>query len=189
MALGVLLGVTGCETSYPSMTCKLWTSGVLRNFNEPAPDTAMEMFTSWQPRDILVTYDEVPENKDTVRRRAFYLFADLDRVNSGRKPRFVSPTRTNGLALLTVVTNGVNPRPVGTNAAARIEISVDGHHLSVVDAHGERTDFQLPTYETRGGTVARVALTPFAVVGDTAVAVVAVGVFTVLAWGPALANR
>ena len=40
---------------------------------------------------MLVTYDELRERNDKIRRRAFFFKANLKRLELHKKPRFVSP--------------------------------------------------------------------------------------------------
>src|SRR5689334_24260853 len=116
-AAGLLLAGTGCETSYPSLTCGLWTGNVLRSFNEPAADPAIRIYQSVRPPDLLVTYDESLERNDQLRRRAFYLQANLERLRAGRKPRFVSASRTNGLIQLAAGSATGAPSPTAGPAS------------------------------------------------------------------------
>jgi hypothetical protein len=177
--MAVLLMTSGCETGYPSLTCAVWKSESLRNFHEPADDPRVAVYVSKQPRDLLVAYDEVSERRNHLRRRAFYAEANLARLQAGKRPRYVSVSRTNGLQLLPVGTfsavAGEVPGPGmpggdGVPAGAAAWISADGRTCLLVTEAGERLEFELPTYVLPGATALRVALTPLAVVGDTAAA-------------------
>ena len=169
----------GCQTTdYPSLTCKLWTTDSLRNFNEPASRPNTQFFDSTQPPDVLVTYDEINENHDRRRRRAFYLQENFDRLVAHRKPHFVDPDKADSLKPLPPVDGTIKlPGPL-TNEAASIKMSADERQFRVSGLYGgESTDVDLPTYETASGNVVRVLLTPAAVVGDTAVAAVVLSFF------------
>ncbi len=158
-AASLLLGGFGCETSYPSLTCGLWNRSTFRSFREPAENPRVTVYQVKSGRDFLVTYDEVKESSDSIRRRAFYLEANLRRLQAGRKPHFSRPTHTNGLALLTSVSF--------SNART----------LTVTNDLGQPATVELPTYPAAFGEALRVLVTPLAVVADTAIAATVVGVF------------
>lgn len=153
------LGGLGCETCYPSLTCGLWNRSTFRSFREPAENPRIAVYQSKTGRDFLVTYDEARESSDSIRRRAFYLEANLKRLQAGRKPHFSRPAQAQGLTLLPLAP------------------SSDGRTLTVTNAAGQLTTAELPTYPAPCGEVLRVLVTPLAVVGDTAIAATVVGVF------------
>ncbi len=153
------LGGFGCETCYPSLTCGLWNRSTFRSFREPAENPRVTVYQSKTGRDFLVTYDEARESSDSIRRRAFYLEANLKRLQAGRKPHFSRPAQTNGLALLSLVP------------------SSDGRTLTITNAAGRLTRAELPTYPAPCGEALRVLVTPLAVIADTAIAATVVGVF------------
>ncbi len=181
VALG--LGSAGCTTdTSPFFTCRLWQDGTFESFYEPVTGANLEVYRSLKPQDYLVTYDESHETRDKVRRRAFYLNANLKRVNQGRKPHFVSPRKAVGLATVVVIPEAEVQSVATTNGFASISISADGQRLMVREPDGEKVEFRLPTYPAASGPALRVALTPLAVVGDTVLVASVVGIVFAYAW-------
>ena len=183
--LTVALGVSsaGCTTdTSPFFTCRLWQNGTFESFYEPAPAANLEVFRSLRPEDFLVTYDESHESRDKIRRRAFYLHANLDRVNQGRKPRFVNPRRAGRMAAVAVIPEAAIQSVAKTNGIVWISVSADGQRLSVHEPDGGKAEFRLPTYPAASGPALRVALTPLAVVGDTVMVASVVGIVVAYAW-------
>lgn len=206
---GLLLLTAGCETRYPSLTCGLWTGNTFRTYREPAPNPALQIYRSTQPPDLLVTYDELAEGSSHVRRRAFYLEANRQRLRTGQKPHFVPLSRTNRLEPLAILTEAGTPppRPGGTNLISTsatspavpknpppsagatnavpspltITAARDGWRLTITEPNGSRTAVELPTYPSPGGETLRVLVTPLAVVADTAIAASIVGIFVLAA--------
>ena len=181
VALG--LGSTGCTTdTSPFFTCRLWENATFESFYEPASPANLEAYRSLKPQDLLVTYDESHETRDKVRRRAFYLNANLKRVNQGRKPHFVNPRKADGLVTVAVIPEAEVQSVATTNGFASISISADGQRLMVREPDGEKVEFRLPTYPAASGPALRVALTPLAVVGDTVLVASVVGIVVAYAW-------
>src|SRR5436309_2057213 len=90
--IGLLLLATGCTTVEDySLTYKLWTNPQLRRFAEPAPEPHLALVASVQNKDLLVQYDEILEQSDKVRRRAFFLRQNAERIGRREKPRFLNP--------------------------------------------------------------------------------------------------
>ena len=166
LAIALVLGVSGCNATHPLLVYELWTGGKSQDFNRPASDSQVKAFESVSPRDVLVTYNEMEAKDSRIRRRAFYLHANLERVDSGRQPHFVSLSRTNGLTVLLVTQDGTDTSPAQTNVICQGDISADCQRPSVVTPDGEHTVIQLPRYLPTSATVTRVLLTPLAAVVD-----------------------
>src|SRR5260370_25177948 len=91
-------GLTGCrELNDWPLTYRLWDDRMLARFNEPADNPHLQLFQSARTNDVLVQYDEVREKNEKVRRRAFFLNPNLERLEGGKKPRFVRPTKADNL--------------------------------------------------------------------------------------------
>src|ERR1051326_6062307 len=166
---------TGCE-SYP-MTYALWKKSELVKHCEPAPNPRLQLFQSVKPNDILVQYDELRERSDAVRRRAFYLYANLSKLEARRKPRFVSLDRAGGLGPIAVFLNSVNETNLPAGPAVYAILSTNGFNFSLHSATGTWCNFQLPAYEDSLTQGERVLLTPVTVVGDVVVGAMVVGAF------------
>ena len=183
LAVALGIGSVGCSTdTSPFFTCRLWQNGTFESFYEPAPSSNLEVFRSLRPQDYLVTYDESHETRDKIRRRAFYLSANLGRINQGRKPHFVSPRKAVGLATVAVIPAAEIQSVAKTNGIVAISISADGQQLTLQEPDGERVEFRLPTYAAASGPVLRVVLTPLAVVSDTVMIASVVGILVSYAW-------
>src|ERR1041385_3078615 len=90
--IGLLLLATGCTTVEDySLTYKLWTNPQLSRFAEPAPEPHLALSTGRKNKDVLVQYDEILEQNDKVRRRAYFLRQNAERIGRREKPRFLNP--------------------------------------------------------------------------------------------------
>src|ERR1041385_7724041 len=90
--IGLLLLATGCTTVEDySLTYKLWTNPQLRRFAEPAPEPHLALAAGRKNNDVLVQYDEILEQNDKVRRRAYFLRQNAERIGRREKPRFLNP--------------------------------------------------------------------------------------------------
>ena len=180
LAVALLASTSGCSTGDTIfLTPRLWGPGMVRNFHEPSDQPGLKVFRSSKPADYLVLYEEMWENGGRIRRRAFYLNANLERLHSRRKPRFVNPAKAESLELVPVLLEFAT---ASTNAAASVSLSPDGTFWRLHEADGEVVDFNLPTYPTAGSTVLRVALTPLAVSGDAIIVGTFVGLLVAISY-------
>jgi len=175
---GSLLFLTGCETAQDySLTYKLWNNPELRRFAEPAPDPHLALFEKRSDHDVLVQYDETYEHNETVRRRAYFLAQNVRRIVQRKKPRFVNPQLAPGLTPLAIQEaqpGATNSWPPGGSPVAFYD--KDLHDFSLQGIPGLEGHHTLPVYEHGSGNFARIALTPFAVTGDTVTVGVVAGV-------------
>lgn len=162
----LLAGAGGCATDDSILlTQHLWQSESFRRFHEPASDPRLEVHRSEKPSDYLVTYDEVREKDGRIRRRAFYLKANLNRLASRRRPAFVNPAKAASLEAV----------PVGA-------IVADGDRWQLREPDGSTLEFTLPTYASRGATALKILITPFTVTSDTIIVGSILGVFIASAY-------
>jgi hypothetical protein len=171
---------TGCE-SYP-LTYALWKKSELVRHCEPAPNPRLQLFQSVKPNDILVQYDELRERNDAVRRRAFYLYANLSKLEARRKPSFVSLDKAGGLIPILVIPSPGGDSSAPAGPAPYATISTNGFNFTIHSANGVGSEFYLPAYEDSLTQAQRVFLTPVTVVGDVVVGAVAVGTVLGLIW-------
>jgi hypothetical protein len=133
-------------------------------------------------RDVLVTYDELRERNDAIRRRAFFLKGNIRKLEEGEKPRFVALAVIQKLNLIPVVEcpAGIAP-PADVICAVA---SAAGSEFTVFQAGRELGSYHLPVYLDRTGSAERLALTPLTVTGDImiAAAVIAVVGGLVILW-------
>ena len=169
----LLFSITGCDTAKKySLTYKLWDSPDMRRFNEPASNPNLELFRSAKTNDVLVQYDEVRENSDTVQRRAYFLFRNERQIKAGRKPSFVKPGKDAGMKPMPLAYGDLLSTNVPAMDGNYAMASANSNRFTVhLDAQ-RMGPYELPVYERKTGQVQRSVLTPFAVAGD----VVMVGV-------------
>lgn len=179
VGVGLALLLTGCETVQDySFTCRLWDSGDLRKFSEPAPDPHLAVFEATNGTDLLVQYDAISEKHSAVERRAFLLYSNESRVAAGQAPDWVALSNTNGMRPVSVVTDR-DPAPA--ESQVYVVQSAEGRSLTVHRPERENT-VDLPVYLETSGTATRIALTPLAVAGDTVMVGSVVGIVGFCLW-------
>jgi hypothetical protein len=164
---------TGCDTYRDSsLTGKLWNAGGV-NWCEPAPKPNIRIYAKPDDSDTLVTYDELREENGEVRRRAFFLLANLGRIEKGKKPIFIGLKKIEELKLLPVAEYSMtNAPPTGI---IFVNPGPEEKAFTVVWAGQKMGPYNLPTYAEFGSRIRRVLLTPLAVTGDVVVVSVLVG--------------
>jgi len=173
-------GLTGCrELNDWPLTYRLWDDRAFARFNEPADNPHLQLFQSARTNDVLVQYDEVREKNEKVRRRTFFLNPNLERLEGGKKPRFVRSSQADNLQPIPLVSE----LPAFDNSHRLIVVvSSHGHAVTLRDQGRELASFSLPVYETAGGKVERVILTPVAATCDVVIVGVVAGVIVAYAW-------
>ncbi len=183
LSAGLAAGLTGCEATHEySLTYRLWDTSAFSQFNEPSMNGNVQVFQAAKNGELLVTYDEISESNDRVRRRAFFLNANRAKFEAGRKPHFVTPRKADDLDALPLVrasATATNVPPASLNSPV---LSADGRRLTFFDEDQKPVTIALPTYERAGGPVARVLVTPLAVTGDAVMVGVVLGVVAAYAW-------
>jgi hypothetical protein len=168
LVFGMLLLFNGCESVQEySLTYKVWSTDDFRRWSEPAPDPSLAIFETPDHAQLLVAYDAYSEKHSAVKRRAYYLQPNQARIDAGKAPKFVPPTASTGMRPLPVFEAralGTNPPPNLTNYAVLAE---SGRAFTLQPQAKPVAPLPLPVYPEASGTAVRVALTPFAVVGDT----------------------
>src|SRR6266496_1888709 len=90
--------VSGCETVREySVTHKVWTNEEWRHFAGPAPSPHLAIFETANGDDILIRYDEISDTSGRIRRRAYLLYPNLERIREGKRPDFVEPALADGV--------------------------------------------------------------------------------------------
>jgi hypothetical protein len=178
---GLLLLLTGCETAREcSLTYKLWNNSDLSRFAEPAPEPHLALYAVPAGNDVLVQYDEAHENKESTRRRAYFLARNLKRITERKKPRFADPQIASRLERIAMddgesgLTNST-AMPKGSYHKESREFSLSG--IPGLDGR-----YALPVYEETSGDVTRAALTPLTVTGDTLIVGAVAGVLAAYAY-------
>jgi hypothetical protein len=151
--------LSGCATS------KVWEEGQFARFHEPATPANLRLFQSDRSGDVLVEYDEWRDGDESIRRRAYWLEPNRERVQARRKPRFVPIDRASGLAAIpaTGAPPGAGDAPVEKRYAV---IPTQSQAFVLYSAEQKVGDYELPVYQDASGRVLQVALTPIAVAAD-----------------------
>ena len=162
------ISLTGCETVKEySLSHKLWTNGEMSSFAEPASDPRLALFANRRGEDVFVQYDETSEKNEQVRRRAYFLEPNAERIAQHKRPRFVDP---QAAAMMNPVPQSQTRAWMTNVSPAQTSLTVwseNGREFSLLRDGPAEGPYALPTYWESNGTLVRVILTPFAVAGDT----------------------
>jgi hypothetical protein len=166
---GLVFLTSGCSTVEDySLTYKLWNNPQMRGFAEPAPNPHLSFFAAGQNNDVLVQYDEMREQSDTIRRRAYFLRQNAERVQMRKKPRFVNPQLATAMNPIPRKQDTSVQTNLADSASSVVSMSSKGSNEFVLFREGRSEGpYDLPTYLASNANFTRVALTPFAVAGDT----------------------
>jgi len=151
--------LSGCATK------AVWKEGQFARYHEPAPAPDIRLFRSSQSQDVLVEYNESNEGDESIRRRAYWLHENQERLKDHRKPRFVSIEQEQGLVSIPVLKAPAVPDPSLAGGLYAVASSKDD--AFTLDAAGkEEGPYDLPVYADASGRVKQVLLTPPAVAAD-----------------------
>jgi len=183
LAICLLLLATGCETVHKySLSYNLWDNDDFCKWNEPSPTPRLALFETPDHANLLVAYDAFSEKHAAIKRQAYYLQRNQARISAGKAPTLVPPEPGKGLEPIPIIEQSAaaaHPPTLLTNYAL---VSDSGRAFTLQPQAEPLREFHLPVYPETSGTALRVALTPFAVAGDTVmVGVVASVVAFVLA--------
>lgn len=147
--IGVIVAFCGCATQ------ALWEDEAFDGVNKPARRANVEVAKF--ERDWLIQYDEVNEKSARVRRRAYILYANDERVRGHKRPDFVT---------------GI----VAAGGEARAVVSDNAPEFTLYDGDAVVGTYTLPVYPAPSGRVKQILLTPLTVAVDvTIVGAVLVG--------------
>jgi len=170
LAIPVLLG--GCATS------GLWESSTFANYHEPATPLDLHLYYSIQRKDVLVEYIEMREDETSARRRAFWMYKNLERVNARTHPRFESLEERKGLTVVPVYPNrekATSEQPADLYAI----LDETKNEFALYSGDRELGNFELPVYRDPYQRVKQIALTPGALIVDAAIVG---GVWIMISW-------
>jgi hypothetical protein len=182
-AAGLLLFGTGCETVEDySLTYRVWNNGEWRKFSEPAPNPNLALFEATGDGGVLVQYDALSEKLSTVERRAYYLYPNQARIAAGTKPKWVKPPVADGMKPIPVL-----PTPGAlTNSPPELPayavVTPSGRGFTLHRPGESEATYAFPVYPESSRTLTRIALTPFAVAGDTVMVGVVAGLVGFYLW-------
>jgi len=164
---------SGCQTGGDwSFTGRLWSGDSFSRYKMPASEPRLELFADESHADVLVIYDEIREKDRQVRRRAFFVNPNLDRIAAGRHPHFVDPSAARGLKPIPILDlDGRAEIPPAGLAILRTERN---HDFILYSEGNEVCTVKLPAYGS-SGTVVKSLLTPLTVTSDTLIVVSVAG--------------
>ena len=161
----LLLGLSlasGCTTS------QVWNDhragDVIRGSAEPE----LQLFLTPDRRDVLVTYLETREGKNTRVPRAYYARANATRLRNNLKPEFAPPSaaaRLQPIPLDALIPN-FTTSALTRGSGLRARLSSSGHGFALTEQGRDLESYPLPLYETPAADFRKAALTPFAVATD-----------------------
>jgi hypothetical protein len=170
-----------------TFTGRLWSDNFLTNYHQPANDPGAKAFLKANHEDVLITYDEQKESSDNIKRRAFYVLENQRRLESRKKPHFVSLKTAAGLEPVPIFweTNRFESNTV----ASAVIFSTNYHSLELILTNQNQGQFTMPVYEDGHGRQTQVLLTPLAVTADAGVVAAIAGGVLLLIWLEAHANQ
>jgi hypothetical protein len=130
----------------------------------PASDPKVELrLKTNAPTDILVVYDDLDSQSGKIARRAFYLFANEQRIVKGHRPEFVSLSQVDHLKPVPMLKNPPDDPSAATNDLYAVEMTSRRFQL---ESRGKLLSaFELPEY-THWLTAKKLFLFPAAVGAD-----------------------
>ena len=135
-----------------------------REYSCPAPEPRLKLFSVGD--DVLVSYEEVKEEKGSVWRRAFLLNASTNALAQQEKPFFFDPRKEDyAQPIPLLIPCPTNEVKLSLYAASEF---ANGDPFYVVRDGIKSGPFDLPVYQEKTGTAARVLLTPVTFAADAA---------------------
>ncbi len=164
----VIALTSGCEAvrNY-SVTHKVWTNEEWRHFAGPAPSPHLAIFETANGKDILVQYDEMSDTSGRIRRRAYLLYPNLERIRENKRPDFVKPALLESVKPIQLQDAPSPAADLQSTPGFYAVIARGGREFTVHRSGGTEGPYELPEYLKSNNTAARVLLTPLAVVADT----------------------
>ncbi len=155
------VAVAGCRSPDSEViTSQLWRDRGLDSHFAPADDANLQLFEDGDGKDVLVVYNEAQDDKNVIRRRAYFVRQDGDRIDGGSEQHFVSPE----------LASKMQPIPVEMSKTNRLQtewarLSADGRYFTLFSGEKSLDTFDPPSYAKRNN-LKRLLLTPLAVVAD-----------------------
>lgn len=159
--------VPGCATH------ALWAEANLGTWHQPSSDSALRLFRSGQPGELLVLYQESCEPHDARRTRAYLLYRNARRIERQKQPKFVKIDSARGLEPVPVY-SAANPSPLQAPPMYAI-LATNKLWFTLYSSGTFVGSYALPVYRDGMGKIERVALTPLAVSADVTMVGGAIG--------------
>jgi hypothetical protein len=162
LLMATLLGFSsGCATH------ALWQESKFARFQEPANPANLRVYQSPKSSNLLVEYDESPEdNKEVRHRRAYWLQQKGEPASNPRKPHFVSLSQSQGLSAVPVYEEFTNPLP---DVPLYAVLSGKGQDFKLYAGESFLAEYELPVYHKPADRTVQVFLTPVTVLADATV--------------------
>jgi len=160
----VLTFVAGCESVRDihdvGFNGELWDHS-----KTAAPNSSVRLFKPTDGDDVLVVYDERQGTGGAVRLRAFFLKANITRIEELERPRFVDARKAEGMKPIPVYTKIFTDRPPACYAVT----AKDGRQFTIYENGIPSRPYQLPTYRSKfDGHVQHLLLAPLSVASGAA---------------------
>jgi hypothetical protein len=167
LLLLAVAAVPGCATH------ALWAEANLGTWHQPSSDSTLRLFSSGQPGELLVLYQESCEPHDARRTRAYWLYSNASRIERQKQPKFVKIDSARGLEPVPVF-SATKPSPLPAPAIYAI-LSTNKLWFTLYSSDTFVGSFALPVYRDGMGKMERIALTPLAVTADVTMVGGAIG--------------
>lgn len=175
LVCGLAIFLNGCATK------ALWETGDFARYHEPKQPPELRLAYSERQQDVLVQYVERLESGARLRKRAYWLYTEVPRIQQRHKPRFVSSSQARGLEPIPVV-DSAGLTNASSFCGMFAVVSTNGDSFALWATNRTLGSFDLPVYEDALGKTKRVLLTPPAVVADITIVGAAVAIVTLPAW-------
>jgi hypothetical protein len=107
------------------------------------------------------------DSSGRVRRRAYLLYPNLERIRENKRPEFVKPALANGVKPIELLDSPLSKADPHSTPGIYAVMARGGREFTLRRAGGIEGPYELPDYLKSNGTVARVVLTPLAVAADS----------------------
>jgi len=160
----------GCATN------ALWQDGNFASFHEPRYPPNLCLFEAKSRGDVLVEYDEAANNKAGGRRRAYWLFQNIERTEDRCKPRFL-PSKIDPefhSIPLFAAEQAAQPAQLASRESLYAVVATNGFDFELYAVQASSAGgsaqrlgrFQLPVYQDGSARTKKVLLTPLTVAAD-----------------------
>src|SRR5687768_10556387 len=156
IVLAAALLLNGCVTG------AVWQH---KAFHAPAPEPRLQLSVAPQAGDILVEYDSLNERTDKVRRHAYLLAANEERVARSQKPHFVDSRDFSGLQPVPVFSE----QSVPAIPPSALYATTNRHGFTLHFPRAEPATHSLPVFFDGVTRTRQVLLTPPALVVDATI--------------------
>jgi hypothetical protein len=162
--------LTGCEgLANHTLTGHLWQEQTGPVHFAPSTPPNLELYKDNQHGDILVEYDELSDKTGHVKRRAYLLDANEERILAAKKPRFVDVHTADHLAIIPVETHSAPGADSTNGILIRAELSPDGQQFTLISVGQSIGPHRLPIYTGSADHFDRFMFTPMTVTGDAVI--------------------